>query len=99
MVKIEIQDKKNKVFLGIKNNLIGQEIYISKFDSADNYIEIDRFQTYIAEEGKVFDYIELDEAHPEHIYQQTIVIDRLYDSIDNYIQIDEPERENQNEAN
>ena len=50
MVKIEIQDKENKVFLGIKNNLIGQEIYISKFDSADNYIEIDRFQTYVAEE-------------------------------------------------
>ena len=41
MIKIEIQDKENKVFLGIKNGLVGQEIYISNFDSKDNYIEID----------------------------------------------------------
>ena len=98
MKKIEIQDKDNKVFFGVKNGLIGHIIYISPFDSEENYIEIDRFQTHIATDGMVFDYRGREEDEP-HLYQKIITIDKLHDSIDDYIQVEKPESEEQDEIN
>ena len=62
---------------GIEMHLYTQTIFLGSNDSAKNYIEIPRFKTYFAAEGKVF----------QENGNQFIDIDLFTDSIENYHEI------------
>lgn len=59
---------------GEEMHLYTQTIYLGKNDSAENYIEVDRFKTYYAPEGFIY----------QETNQGVVIIDLFTDNINNY---------------
>lgn len=69
---------------GEEMHLYTQTIYLGKRDSADNYIEVERFKTYFAKDGYIY----------EDTLEGFITIDLLNDSILNHKEIIKEAQEN-----
>jgi hypothetical protein len=74
-----------------QQHLYASALYIGSSDNIANYREVDRYGEFLADEGKIFDYVDA-ETRGEHYYKKELKLDyKSGDRLEDYIEIDTPE--------